>query len=234
MILGTERAESALPRVVCGLPASHTSSQMAKQLTTKKQSGALCGARKKDGTGRCQHPAGWGTLHPGTGKCKRHGGSVPSHQVANAVPSLALLVGYDVDVSPMEALVMCVRIKAAEVAYYSAQIAAMDPKAVLTRPREEALDKDGYVHDLKKQKQVNIWVRLRDQAMDRLAKYAKMALDAGVDERMIRVAEGVGAQLAAALGTVLDGLGLSKEQQAKAPDLIRSSLLQLERAGAAA
>lgn len=207
---------------------------MAKGTTSKKHQGTLCGANKRGGKGRCTLPAGWGTLHPGTGACKNHGGSVPTHSVAAAVPSLALLVGYDVDVSPMEALIMCVRIKAAEVAYYSAQIAAMSPKDVLTRPREEALDKDGYVHDLKKSKQVNIWVRLRDQAIDKLAKYAKMALDAGVDERMIRVAEGVGAQLAAALGTVLDGLGLTKEQQAKAPDLIRSSLLQLERASVTA
>ena len=222
------------PRVVLSRSASHTSSQMAKVLTSKKQSGALCQARLKDGKGRCKREAGWGTLHPGTGKCKFHGGSVPTHAVANAVPSLALLVGYDVDVNPMEALLMCVRIKAAEVAYYSQQIMALDPKQILVRPREETLDKDGYVHDLKKQRQINLWVRLRDQAIDRLAKYAKMALDAGIDERMVTVAEGIGQKLAAMLQGVLDGLGLTPEQQAKAPALIRSSLLQLERAESAA
>lgn len=198
----------------------------------KKQSGALCMAKLKDGNGRCARPAGWGTLHPGTGKCKAHAGKVPSHAVANGLPQLALLVGHDVDVNPMEALLMCVRIKAAEVAYYSAMINTLDPGKLLVRPTEETLDKDGYVHDLKKQKQINIWVRLRDAALDRLAKYAKMALDAGVEERIVRVAEGVGQQLATALSVIMDGLNLSKEQQAKAPDLIRSQLLLLERSAA--
>jgi len=37
----------------------------------------ICGAKtKKDGT-PCQRPAGWGTDHPGVGKCKLHGGASP-------------------------------------------------------------------------------------------------------------------------------------------------------------
>lgn len=35
---------------------------------------AICGARKRNGEGVCQLPAGWGTDHPGTGRCKLHGG----------------------------------------------------------------------------------------------------------------------------------------------------------------
>jgi hypothetical protein len=33
-----------------------------------------CGAKKKSG-GTCGRPAGWGTDHPGTGRCKLHGGA---------------------------------------------------------------------------------------------------------------------------------------------------------------
>src|SRR6056297_3141188 len=37
----------------------------------------ICGAKtKKDGS-PCQKPAGWGTDHPGVGKCKLHGGATP-------------------------------------------------------------------------------------------------------------------------------------------------------------
>lgn len=44
-----------------------------------------CGARTKRRTGApCERPAGWGTSHPGVGRCKLHGGSTP-HQVAGAV-----------------------------------------------------------------------------------------------------------------------------------------------------
>jgi len=37
----------------------------------------VCGARLRQGTGRCRRPAGWGTHHPGVGVCKLHGGAAP-------------------------------------------------------------------------------------------------------------------------------------------------------------
>ena len=37
----------------------------------------ICGAKKKQNGGHCTRPAGWGTDHPGYGKCKLHGGCVP-------------------------------------------------------------------------------------------------------------------------------------------------------------
>ncbi|MEL6705522.1 MAG: HGGxSTG domain-containing protein [Bacteroidota bacterium] len=36
----------------------------------------LCGAKTRSG-GRCRKTAGWGTDHPGTGKCRLHGGASP-------------------------------------------------------------------------------------------------------------------------------------------------------------
>lgn len=38
---------------------------------------ALCGRPKRDGTGDCTRPAGWGTDHVGAGACKLHGGRTP-------------------------------------------------------------------------------------------------------------------------------------------------------------
>jgi hypothetical protein len=42
-----------------------------------------CGAKKKLSTKTCMHPAGWGTDHIGTGKCKLHGGSLVTAQKGN-------------------------------------------------------------------------------------------------------------------------------------------------------
>lgn len=36
-----------------------------------------CGARKTDGSGTCEQPAGFGTDHVGAGRCKFHGGATP-------------------------------------------------------------------------------------------------------------------------------------------------------------
>lgn len=38
----------------------------------------LCNTRKTDGTGLCRHEAGWGTDHVGDGKCRKHGGTSPN------------------------------------------------------------------------------------------------------------------------------------------------------------
>lgn len=43
----------------------------------KQQSKNICGARRKKDGNPCTRPAGWGTYHPGIGKCKLHGGSTP-------------------------------------------------------------------------------------------------------------------------------------------------------------
>lgn len=49
---------------------------------------------------------------------------------------------------------------------------------------------------------------------DRCARFAKLALDAGIAERQVRLAEQQGALVADAIGRILDALGLTAEQQA--------------------
>jgi hypothetical protein len=43
---------------------------------------ATCDAKTRAG-GKCQRPAGWGTDHPGEGRCKLHGGCVPGGPPGN-------------------------------------------------------------------------------------------------------------------------------------------------------
>lgn len=45
-----------------------------KTLEQRKRSGPICGAKRRNGGGPCLHPAGWQTDHPGTGRCRLHGG----------------------------------------------------------------------------------------------------------------------------------------------------------------
>jgi len=70
-----------------------------------------CGANTRSG-GKCGRPAGWGTDHPGVGRCKLHGGSTPNHEVAaqketarQAVERFALTADDDaVDIDPRDSL----------------------------------------------------------------------------------------------------------------------------------
>lgn len=189
-----------------------------------------CGAKTKgDPRRRCSRPAGWGTDHPGVGQCKLHGGVGPIGNRNAARPSLNLLVGMTVDISPMDALLTCVRIKAGEVAYYSYRISELTEEEVTVRPSEQVMaGKDPGKYWIKKQEAANLWIKLRDDALMWLARYSKMALDAGVEERLITVAEGMGDRLATALESILNELQLTPAQMAKAPAAIRQQLYALE------
>lgn len=193
----------------------------------------VCGANKKNGEGVCKRPAGWGTNHVGVGRCKLHGGKTQAGTRSAAAPALELLVGHTVDVDPMEALLMCVRISAAEVAYFSHQVSLIkDETELITRPTHQvAAGKDPIKMWLKADRQLNLWVRERHKAMERLARYSKMAIDAGVEERLVRVAETVGSRLADAIQGILNELELDAKQLKKAPQVVRKHLTVLEGAG---
>lgn len=207
-----------------------------------------CGATRKRGRpGRCSLPAGHGTDHPGVGQCKYHGGNTPIGVRAAARPSLQLLTGYATKLSPLDALLMCVRIAAAEVAFFTAQVQSLEETQIIVRPVEEVFEthtavevqmgvreaEEGDVELLPtkvtvKPQELNLWIRERRRATDDLARYSTMALKAGVDERLVSLAEGMGDKLAQTLEAILNDLQLTKKQQALAPTAVRKHLMVLE------
>lgn len=50
---------------------------MTEPKTRKPYEGQKCGSKKRRQNSFCTQPAGWGTDHQGTGRCKLHGGSTP-------------------------------------------------------------------------------------------------------------------------------------------------------------
>lgn len=66
---------------------------MSKRTTRKsRESFPPCGGLKRDGSGNtCTRPAGWGTDHPGVGKCKLHGGAaLVKHGLHSEVMTVSL------------------------------------------------------------------------------------------------------------------------------------------------
>jgi hypothetical protein len=169
-----------------------------------------CGAKTRSG-GKCKKQKGWGTDHLGSGRCKLHGGNTSSGQ-ASAAKEAAVIMGIQLDVDPHDALLTCVRIAAGEVAYCSGEIAGL----------EKATEKTMFGE------QLSIWIQARQKAMLSLAKFSKMALDAGVAERQVQVAERYGEMLATLISGILGDLSLSKAQQKKAPAIVTRHLQALE------
>lgn len=172
-----------------------------------------CGARGRTGT-PCALPAGWGTQHVGYGACKLHAGCVPSHQVAAAREEARLLMGSPIEVDPTAALVACIAFAAGHVKYASDKLAEI--------PESQAFEQTiaGAV--------LNPWARLQAEALDRLARFSKLALDAKVDQYLVRQAEASADMFATVLGGIFDDMLLDDDQRDALPEIVRRHLLAFE------
>jgi hypothetical protein len=186
---------------------------MPRRLTSEERSDyPLCGARKKNGT-YCRAFAGQGTDHLGIGKCKFHGGATKTHRVSAAKKEAqmkAAQFGELFDLEPVEALLWMVRMSAGQVRY-------------LQREIEDAEDK------FERSTATRLW----NEERDRLARISKAAIDGGVAERAIVLAERHGTAIGEVLRNVFwdPELGLTRDQRERLPDLLRRHLGAHERSG---
>jgi hypothetical protein len=116
-------------------------------------------------------------------------------------------MGGEVDINPLDALLYTVRRGSGLAALYRLQA-----EACATDGRDAAMYAD-----------------LEAKALADLARWAKMAIDAGVAERMVRIAEGTGERLASALEEALEGVELSGDQRRGIVQRFAGSLSRLER-----
>lgn len=175
---------------------------------------ALCAATKKNGES-CRAFAGQGTDHPGIGRCRYHLGNTPTHRASAAVKEAELHVarfGGPIALRPHEALLSMLHLATGHVAFL----------------REALNDVDSLSSD-----EGRAIVGLYGSERDRVAKVAKAALDAGVQERQVRLAESYGRALATLLRSVFDDpeLGLTTKQRSRLPEVLRAHLGRLEAGG---
>lgn len=117
------------------------------------------------------------------------------------------MLGTSIDVDPGEAILALVGEAAGNVAYYRSRLPEVED-AVFSKTFHQTGKETG---EAKK----NVLVALYDEAMDRLARYAKQAHDMGVNERQIRLAERQGQLVIDVIVALLGDpeLGLTSEQQ---------------------
>lgn len=156
----------------------------------------------------CQRPAGWRTGHEGAGPCRVHerrvgagtGAWIVAHAFARAL-----------EVTPWEGLLWAVRISAGRVAFIEAKLGTADC--------DEDLEPSGRLHH---------WVKESRDERDRLARVSKLAIDAGVAERLVRQLELEAALMLRATTLTLDELGLGEEDRERALGIMSRNLLALE------
>ena len=173
-----------------------------------------------------------GTVTPCMGKpvrgsavCRMHGASAPAPRrkarqrvaIAAAVREVGRLGG-SLDVDPLDALLGLVREAAANVEVYRRLAAGLE--AAVGEPDERVVAiGEQVIYGEKSASHVpaapHIFVAMYDSERDRLARYAKLCLDAGIDDRRVRLAEAQGAAMAgviqaavaAAIGSLERGVG---------------------------
>ena len=185
--------------------------------TSRQRDGMkLCGAKKKNGES-CRAFAGQGTPHFGIGRCRWHLGNTKQHQLhAVKEEARARMVefgqsaefGQSIDVDPATALLGVLHLSAGHLNFIKAELSEIEEKTSM---------------------EGQILLRLFDEERDRIARISKAALDAGVAERQVRLAEMYGEALANLLRAVFfdKTLALSAAQRARLPDVLRVHLGQV-------
>ncbi len=195
--------------------------------------GAKCGSKTRSG-GTCGRPAGAGTDHPGHGHCKLHGGNTQNGQKF-AARQQVLELGGELDMEPHEAILLAVRKAAMQVAFCAARVAELREEELLAERVKVVRDADGSTRVEKTNEQhLNVWVRLHQEAVRDLSHLAKVAVDAGVAERQVRLAEQLVGDIAAVLRAYTDQLELTAAQKKRAPAAARAALQLIEGGKAAA
>lgn len=194
--------------------------------------GLTCGAPRrkangwKDGEegGTCDWKAGSGTAHLGVGLCRQHGGNGRRERAVGAW-MMAHEMARALNVTPWEALLGEVRRTAGSVAFLDQKVAqAPDDEALLdtSPPDRESGREGGYGR----------WVKMRQEERTHLARVSKMALDAGVAERLVAQYQFESRIMAdafvRALGELAVRVGLSEEDMEFARAALGRQLLAIE------
>lgn len=184
----------------------------------------------------CPKFAGQGTPHLGVGRCVAHRGAFRRGRAEGA-----WIVGHafarELECSPWEALLRAVRIAAGKVAYTEWVLAQATNDLELEGRFGRSEDGGLLLHPDTGEplgggqlRNLAWWVQRNELWVDRLAKYGKLAIDAGVAERLVQQVEvegqAVGRVLSAALGE-LEG-EVSDELLARVRGAFRRELLALE------
>lgn len=171
-----------------------------------------CGGKKKQSEGTCTQAAGWGTPHPGTGRCKLHGGCAPS-SVAAGLNAQAAAELARLDVEPVtDALAELARLAGQAVRWKDNMAAKVNE---LTQLRYEGAQGTEQVRS-----EILLWERALDRCITTLTAMAKL----NIEGRMAAVREATARMLEQALDAALEQAGVGLDKQAEAREAFRRSL----------
>lgn len=182
-----------------------------------RAAGKLCGQR-----------AGWGTDHPGIGRCKKHGGASPSY-----LPELQRLAatravetyGIPIKTDPQAALEEELDRTAGHVAWLRIQVAELEEDGLGGPVGSEGVNDVGV--RMHPRVEPHLLLRLYREERRHLVAVGKACVEAGIEERRVKLAEAQGALIAKAITGILKELGIDMTDP-QVPKVVRRHLIELE------
>lgn len=207
---GRKRAEDWLASAAWGYPAVTWDDELGIPTPVVGTPDAqLCSGINYSTGMPCQWTAGAATVHPGIGNCARH--DTPVMRTTGAW-MVAHVIARQLEISPWEALLLPIKRAAAWADFYETKMG-------------EAVNDD----DLAPGGSHHHWVVSAERVNDKLARYAKMAVDAGVAAALVQQARSEGAQIAQVLNVALGAVEMTEEQETAIRAALRQALLALDR-----
>lgn len=166
---------------------------------------AHCGAHGKRGAGPCRQARGARTDHPGVGNCWLHGGRTPNGQAAatrEAATNALEKLGVPIEADPQQALLSQVWEAMGNVAFLRARVQSL---GTVVSGADHLGDHRPHV-----------LVAMYNEERDRLARICRMAIEAGIAERAIALAEFQADAIVVVVTRVLDSLDLPRAKREQA------------------
>lgn len=173
---------------------------------------ALCGAKARGGA-PCRKLAGFGTDHVGFGACKYHAGSTRTGRTAaykEQARAEAARLGGEVPLNPDEALTWAVAVAAGSVAFFQRKLREVEDAA-------EKIDGAGAI----------ALTRALSAEAEKLARVAKVAADAGIEERRLALDSLVLDKIGGAVTRAIADAGLASADRKRLNDALRVRLTEL-------
>lgn len=227
----------------------------SEQLSQTPRCGSrLATPRDGEEVSYCLQPAGAGTDHVGFGHCKFHGGNTPSGKKAGKKKEVEAIVRrhreerlrfggsrHDPDIAdlgPHEVLLEEVRRSVAMVRWIEERIANWNIVDLATLRDLPTDAKDRELAGLPALQtetfkgtpmatDAHSWLIVYRDERAHMIRVSKLAIDSGVQERLVRIAEQQGEMLTVAIRAILAALSLSPEQQELVPQVVPQILRQI-------
>lgn len=178
-----------------------------------------CGVPRSLTKTPCDKVAGWGTNHVGSGPCRDHGGklqTVDQHHQDIKAREVIKTLGLPLEVNPAQALLNLVHEAAGNVEWYRIKVSELGDKIT--------------VPDRIKTEEVKAVLRAYNEERDRLAKYAKLCVEIGIADRLVRIEEKQAETMTAIVRGLIRRLDLGPSRELEAFGIVREELLRLSSA----